>query len=88
MNINTRKQAIDEKCKDCTYDSLDEGTWLFQVESCNDTKCPLHGFRPLTQKTIQKNKDKRYQLMSPEEKVKADKKAEDTRNRFKDAQLK
>ena len=34
-------------CKDCTYDSLDKGTWREQVQSCNIKRCPLYNFRPL-----------------------------------------
>ena len=82
MKINTRKQAIDEKCKDCNYDSLDKGTWKEQVESCTSTDCSLYTFRPLTAGTTKKLKDERYLLMSPEEKAKADAKADATRERF------
>ena len=42
----TRQQAIEAKCKECTYDELDEGTWRQQVEQCEITDCALYLYRP------------------------------------------
>ena len=42
----TRQQAIDAKCKECTYDPLDDGTWRQQVEQCELTACALYPYRP------------------------------------------
>ena len=82
MKINTRKQAIDEKCKDCIYDSLGGGTWKEQTENCPDNTCSLYSFRPLTNATLTKIREEKYINMSPEEKEKADLKAQSTRERF------
>ena len=42
----TRQKAIEEKCRECIYDELDEGTWRMQVEQCELTACALHPYRP------------------------------------------
>ena len=42
----TRQQAIAAKCKECTYDPLDDGTWRQQVEQCELTACALYPYRP------------------------------------------
>ena len=42
----TRQQAIAAKCKECTYDPLDDGTWKQQVQRCDITDCALHPYRP------------------------------------------
>jgi len=53
--ISLRK-AINEKCKACTYDELDAGTWRGQVDACDLTHCPLHPVRPRkTRKSLAKN---------------------------------
>ena len=46
------KQAIADKCKDCTYDPLDKGTWRDQVERCKIKSCALWPVRPMTVATI------------------------------------
>ena len=46
MPKNLRK-AIDNMCKDCTYDELDKGTWRQQVAACTIKTCPLHSVRPV-----------------------------------------
>ena len=43
----TRAQAINDYCKWCIYDPLDQGTWRMQVEKCTVTDCPLYPYRPL-----------------------------------------
>ena len=42
----TRQKAIEAKCKDCSYDPLDDGTWRQQVERCEITDCALWNYRP------------------------------------------
>lgn len=42
----TRKEAINEMCKECIYDPYQKGTWREQVRDCRSTGCPLHPFRP------------------------------------------
>ena len=42
----TRQEAIEAKCKDCTYDELDDGTWRQQVERCELIECSLWEYRP------------------------------------------
>lgn len=44
------RKLINEKCKDCSYDPLDKGTWKAQVEDCRVTKCPLYPVRPVSRK--------------------------------------
>lgn len=46
------KKAIEQKCKDCTYDQAAPGTWREQVELCRVTSCALHPVRPMTSTTI------------------------------------
>lgn len=40
------RQAINEKCKDCTYDSAEPGTWREQVGNCTIRSCSLWPLRP------------------------------------------
>lgn len=47
MQHASRKTAIDAKCRDCTHDPIEPGTWREQVALCSATYCPLHPFRPL-----------------------------------------
>jgi len=42
----TRKKAIFEKCKECIFDPLEEGTWVKQAQNCEITSCALHPYRP------------------------------------------
>ena len=44
------RSAIDEKCKDCIYDPAIPGRWREQVEACTCTDCPLHPYRPRSNK--------------------------------------
>ena len=44
------RNAIDNMCKDCTYDELDKGTWRQQVAACTIKTCPLHSVRPVSAK--------------------------------------
>lgn len=52
MNEQTKtppslRKAINDKCKDCSYDPLAPGYWARQVAECNVPKCPLYNVRPL-----------------------------------------
>ena len=46
----SRRQAIEEYCKECSYDPEDKGagTWRQQIEACVMSDCPLYEFRPLS----------------------------------------
>ena len=46
------RNAIDNMCKDCTYDELDKGTWRQQVAVCTIKTCPLHSVRPVDKRTL------------------------------------
>jgi hypothetical protein len=48
----TRNEAIAMKCKDCSYDELDVGTWRQQVEQCEITDCALWAYRPKSRSKI------------------------------------
>ena len=48
----TRQKAIEAKCKDCSYDPLDDGTWRQQVERCEITDCALWNYRPKSRSKI------------------------------------
>jgi len=50
----SRKQAIDDHCKDCNYDELDTGTWRQQVAKCTRTTCDLYQFRPMPRSTSER----------------------------------
>ncbi len=83
MKILTRKQAIDEKCRDCIYDSSNGGTSLSQIENCTMEKsCALWIFRPVTLKLRNERKAEKYKLMSDSEKAAYDKKVSLAKKRF------
>lgn len=50
--LNKFRKAINEMCKDCTYDELDKGTWRQQVAACTIKTCPLHSVRPVDKRTL------------------------------------
>lgn len=53
------KKCIENKCKDCTYDSFAPGSWRLQVEECRVKACPLWEVRPITMETmLARRKDK------------------------------
>ncbi len=48
----TRKQAINDKCKECIYDPIaGDGTWRQQVADCTSPSCPLFDWRPLPRRS-------------------------------------
>jgi hypothetical protein len=56
----SRTKAINDKCKDCIYDSHAPGTWREQVELCTSEKsCPLWPYRPITVATTNLNRKMR-----------------------------
>ncbi len=79
----TRQQAINEKCKGCSYDSFDKGTWREQVENCFDLNCALYEYRPITSTTKKRLNQEKYEQMSEEEKIAYDKKAKIAKERFR-----
>ena len=40
------RKCINEKCRDCIYDSFAPGTWLQQVSLCSVKSCALYDVRP------------------------------------------
>lgn len=43
------RKAINDKCKDCTYDDMSGlGTWRQQVEGCTVKVCALWPVRPVS----------------------------------------
>ena len=53
------KAAIRAKCKDCTYDDTQPGTYLQQIENCTVKSCALWPVRPMTVATINLNRKSR-----------------------------
>ena len=48
----TRQRTIDAKCRECTYDPLDDGTWRQQVQRCEIIDCALWKFRPKSRSKV------------------------------------
>lgn len=46
------RKAVNQNCKDCTYDDLAKGTWRQQVSLCSVNKCALWPHRPKTTRPI------------------------------------
>lgn len=44
--MRSLRRAINQKCKECIYDSREEGTWRKQVGRCVSSNCPLFPYRP------------------------------------------
>ena len=63
----TRQQAINEKCKDCIYDSLAGGTWREQTTACASEDCALWEYRPLDAKTKTAMREEKLTNMTDEE---------------------
>ena len=42
------KKCIEDKCRDCSYDPQQPGSWRSQVQSCTVTSCALWTVRPIT----------------------------------------
>ena len=40
------RKCINEKCRDCIYDSFIPGTWRQQVSLCGVKSCALYDVRP------------------------------------------
>lgn len=45
--LPSRKKAIEDMCKSCSYDKLSTGTWREQVRDCCSVSCPLYPVRPM-----------------------------------------
>jgi len=50
--MTSLRKAIDEKCKDCTYDPLAPGTWRQQTSLCTVDLCALYELRPKSTRPI------------------------------------
>ena len=48
--MKSLRKALNEMCKDCTYDEYDKGTWRQQIAACTIKICPLHEVRPVDEK--------------------------------------
>lgn len=48
MKRPSMRQAINNKCKECIYDSESAGNWRQQVEACTSKACPLFELRPIS----------------------------------------
>lgn len=46
------KKCIEQKCRDCTYDSQQQGSWRHQTENCTVRTCALWEVRPITMETM------------------------------------
>lgn len=46
------KKCIENHCKNCTYDSAQQGSWRHQVEQCTVKSCALWEVRPITMETM------------------------------------
>jgi hypothetical protein len=40
------RKAINDKCRDCIYDSCAPGNWRQQVQACTISTCSLWAYRP------------------------------------------
>lgn len=60
----SRKNAIEQHCKDCNFDPLDTGTWRQQVEKCTQTRCSLYEYRPLPRSTSEDPEMSRLSLQN------------------------
>ena len=56
------RKAIDGKCRDCSYDPEDKGTWRQQVQSCSDFGCHLHPYRPISGNPLPKTLMQHWRL--------------------------
>ena len=46
------RKCINEKCRDCIYDSIVPGTWRQQVTLCSAKSCALYDVRPKSTRPI------------------------------------
>ena len=46
------RQAINAKCRECSYDPLSPGKWREQVAVCGCSGCPLYDVRPVPRNCI------------------------------------
>lgn len=51
LTKTTLRQAVNDNCRSCIYDSDEPGTWLSQVENCKISRCAIFEHRPVTSKT-------------------------------------
>lgn len=50
------KKCIEQKCRNCTYDPQQAGSWRSQTESCTVKSCALWEVRPITMETMLRNR--------------------------------
>lgn len=56
------REAINAKCRECTYDPMDAGTAAQQIACCVVAHCPLHPVRPITATVIPAKLLERYHI--------------------------
>ena len=57
------KDAVQNMCKSCIYDSREPGNWVEQVTMCTATPCPLWPVRRQIDKSDEKQRKKLLRLM-------------------------
>lgn len=50
------KKHIEQKCRDCTYDPQQAGSWRSQVQECRVKACALWEVRPITMELMLRNR--------------------------------
>lgn len=60
------RAAINDKCRDCIYDSSAPGTWRQQVTLCSSASCPLWYAQPQTDRPIPTAVLRHYHVLEKE----------------------
>jgi hypothetical protein len=50
------KKCIEQKCRDCSYDPQQAGSWRSQVQECTVKSCALWEVRPITMELMLRNR--------------------------------
>ena len=65
QKVSLRK-AINDNCKNCSFDRKAAGTWLQQVTLCSVTSCSIYPVRPVTKSAIPESVLNHYSVTGPE----------------------
>ena len=60
------RQAVNDHCRSCIYDSKARGSWRQQTTLCSVTECNLHPVRPTTKSPIPNRVLDYYSITGPE----------------------
>ena len=60
------RQAINDNCRTCIFDSAAAGTWRQQVTLCSVTSCHIYPVRPVTKSAIPETVLDYYLITGPE----------------------